>query len=57
MGEKGGGVVAAVANALANQVIQQSVTMNIGIQNLQTIAGLSTIGQMLHSLGVNSNGF
>jgi hypothetical protein len=49
--------VAAVANALANQVIQQSVTMNVGIQNMQTIAGLSTIGQMLHNLGVAANGF
>jgi hypothetical protein len=57
MGNQGGGIVAAVANALSNQIIQQSVTMNIGIQNVNTIAGLSAIGAMLNNLGVATAGF
>ena len=57
MGNAGGGIVASVANALNNQIIQQSVTMNVGIQNMSTIAGLSTIGTMLNNLGVATAGF
>ncbi len=57
MGERGGGVVASVANALNNQIIQQSVTMNVGITNVNTIAGLGAIGSMLNNLGLAAVGY
>ncbi|MFM9844841.1 MAG: hypothetical protein ACKVOI_17910 [Dongiaceae bacterium] len=57
MGDRGGGVVASVANALNNQIIQQSVTMNVGITNMNTIAGLGAIGSMLNNLGLATVGY
>lgn len=57
MGERGGGVVASVANALNSQIIQQSVTMNVGITNINTIAGLGAIGSMLNNLGLATVGY
>ena len=51
MGNLGGGIVAAIQNALPDQVIQQNVTMNVGIQNMSTIMGLTTIGAMMNRVG------
>jgi hypothetical protein len=51
VGNMGGGIVAAISNALPDQVIQQTVTMNVGIQNMSTIMGLTTIGAMVSRVG------
>lgn len=53
MGNMGGGVVASIQNSLNNQVIQQQLTMNVGIQNMSTVMGLATIGTILDRVGTS----
>ena len=56
LGNAGGGIVAAISNSLNGQLIQQQAQLNVGIQNLNTIRGLSVIGSMLSQLGVAATG-
>ena len=56
LGNAGGGIVAAISNSLNGQLIQQQAQLNVGIQNLNTIRGLSVIGSMLSQLGVGATG-
>jgi hypothetical protein len=53
MGNMGGGIVASIQNSLNNQMIQQNTTMNVGIQNMSTVMGLTTIGVMLDRMGTS----
>lgn len=53
MGNMGGGIVASIQNSLNDQVIQQQVTMNVGIQNMSTIMGLTAIGTILDRVGTS----
>jgi len=53
MGNMGGGIVASIQNSLNDQVIQQHATMNVGIQNMSTVMGLTTIGAILDRVGVS----
>jgi hypothetical protein len=53
MGNMGGGLLASIQNSLNNQLIQQQVTMNIGIQNMSTIMGLRTLGVMVDRMGTS----
>jgi hypothetical protein len=53
MGNVGGGIVASIQNSLNNQVVQQHVTMNVGIQNMSTVMGLATIGTILDRVGTS----
>ena len=53
MGNMGGGLLASIQNSLNNQLIQQQVTMNIGIQNMSTIMGLRTLGVMMDRIGTS----
>lgn len=52
MGNMGGGIVASIANSLNNQTIQQHTTLNVGIQNMSTVMGLTTIGVLAERMGV-----
>ena len=52
MGNMGGGLIASIQNSLNNQVIQQQTTINVGIQNMNTLMGLSTIDMMMDRMGV-----
>lgn len=56
LGNAGGGIVAAISNSLNGQLIQQQAQLNVGIQNLNTIRGLSVIGSMLNQLGLGATG-
>jgi hypothetical protein len=53
MGNAGGGIVASIANSLNNQTIQQNTSVNIGIQNANTIMGLSAIGMLMERFTPN----
>ena len=57
LGNAGGGIVVAISNSLSGQLIQQQAQLNVGIQNLNTIMGLSAIGSMLNQMGVAATGF
>lgn len=56
LGNAGGGIVAAISNSLNGQLIQQQAQLNVGIQNLNTIRGLSVIGSMLSRMGLEATG-
>jgi hypothetical protein len=56
LGNAGGGIVAAISNSLNGQLIQQQAQLNVGIQNLNTIRGLSVIGSMLNRMGLVATG-
>jgi hypothetical protein len=56
LGNAGGGIVAAISNSLNGQLIQQQAQLNVGIQNLNTIRGLSVIGSMLNRMGLIATG-
>lgn len=53
MGNMGGGIVASIQNSLNNQTVQQTATMNVGIQNMSTVMGLTTIGVMMDRMGLS----
>ncbi len=56
LGNEGGGLVASISNSLNGQLIQQQAKLNIAIQNLNTIMGLSRIGAMLSRMGTDATG-
>jgi hypothetical protein len=53
MGNAGGGIVSQIANSLNDQKIQQNTSVNIAIQNVHTIMGLSAIGMLMDRFGPN----
>jgi hypothetical protein len=53
MGNAGGGLVSSVANSLNDQTIRQNTSVNIAIQNANTIRGLSAIGMLMDRFGPN----